>query len=78
MADVETVDRAWTLGTGALLGPFRILDIVGLATAYNIVAANQAAKDPDSTAGRIAALLKRYIDEGKTGVNAGAGFYTYQ
>lgn len=77
VADVETIDAAWTLGTGAPLGPFRILDIVGLTTAYNIVAASPAAQDPDSVAARIAALLKQRIDEGKTGINAG-GFYSYR
>ncbi|WP_276915402.1 3-hydroxyacyl-CoA dehydrogenase [Parvibacter caecicola] len=77
VADVETIDKAWMLGTGAPLGPFRILDIVGLATAYNIVAASPAAKEPGSTAQRIATLLKSKIDEGKTGVNAGEGFYRY-
>lgn len=78
VADVETIDAAWMLGTGAPLGPFRILDIVGLTTAYNIVAASPAAQDPDSTAARIAALLKERIDQGKTGINAGEGFYSYR
>lgn len=78
IADVETIDAAWTLGTGAPLGPFRILDIVGLTTAYNIVAANPEAQSPGSTAARIAAVLKELIDQGKTGVNAGEGFYRYE
>ena len=78
VADVEIIDAAWTLGTGAPLGPFRILDIVGLTTAYNIVAASPAAQEPGSTAARIAALLKERIDAGKTGINAGEGFYSYQ
>lgn len=78
VADVETIDAAWTLGTGAPLGPFRILDIVGLTTAYNIVAANPEAQSPGSTAARIAAVLKELIDQGKTGVNAGEGFYKYE
>ncbi len=78
VADFETIDKAWTLGTGAPLGPFRILDIVGLTTAYNIVAASPAAQEPGSTAARIAEMLKRRIDEGKTGINAGEGFYTYR
>lgn len=77
VADVETIDKAWMLGTGAPLGPFRILDIVGLTTAYNIVAANPEAADPNTIPGKIAATLKSYIDAGKTGVNAGEGFYTY-
>ena len=78
VADVETIDKAWMLGTGAPLGPFRILDIVGLTTAYNIVAASPAAQEAGSTAARIAALLKAKIDEGKTGINAGEGFYSYK
>ena len=31
-----------------------------------------------ATPGKIAATLKKYIDEGKTGVNAGEGFYKYK
>lgn len=78
VADPETIDKTWTLATGAPIGPFRILDVVGLVTAYNIVSMNPQTKDPDSTAGKIAALLKKYIDEGKTGINAGEGFYKYR
>lgn len=33
VADVETIDLTWRLATGAPLGPFQILDIVGLTTA---------------------------------------------
>lgn len=78
VADPETIDKTWMLATGAPLGPFRILDIVGLTTAYNIVSMNPQAADPGTTPGKIAATLKRYIDEGKTGVNAGEGFYSYK
>ena len=77
VADPETIDKTWQLGTGAPLGPFRILDIVGLTTAYNIVIMNPEAKDPETVPGKIAALLKEYIDAGKTGINAGEGFYKY-
>lgn len=77
VADPETIDLTWKLGTGAPLGPFQILDIVGLTTAYNIISMRPEAKDPESTYGKIAATLKTYIDAGKTGVNAGEGFYKY-
>jgi 3-hydroxyacyl-CoA dehydrogenase len=77
VADPETIDMTWTLATGAPIGPFRILDIVGLTTAYNITIMNPQAADPESIPGKIAALLKSYIDAGKTGVNAGEGFYKY-
>ncbi|MDD5940509.1 MAG: 3-hydroxyacyl-CoA dehydrogenase, partial [Lachnospiraceae bacterium] len=46
-------------------------------TAYDICVMNPQSKDPDSTMGRIVAMLKKYLDEGKTGVNAGEGFYKY-
>ena len=78
VADPETIDKTWMLATGAPVGPFRILDIVGLVTAYNIVVMNPQASDPETTPGKIAATLKKYIDEGKTGVNAGEGFYKYE
>lgn len=77
VADPETIDKTWMLATGAPLGPFHILDVVGLVTAYNIVIMNPQAKDPETTAGKIAAKLKSYIDEGKTGINAGEGFFKY-
>ena len=78
VADPETIDKCWMLATGAPAGPFHILDVVGLVTAYNIVIMNPAASDPTTTQGKIAAKLKEYIDAGKTGVNAGEGFYKYK
>ena len=78
VADPETIDKTWCLATGAPNGPFRILDVVGLVTAYNIVSMNPLAKDPESTPGKICAKLKEMIDQGKTGINAGEGFYKYK
>ncbi|WP_028245100.1 3-hydroxyacyl-CoA dehydrogenase [Pseudoclavibacter soli] len=74
--DPETVDKTWTIGTGAPAGPFRIFDIVGLTTAYNI---SKAAGDAGSEQhARAAEFLKtNYIDQGKLGVATGEGFYTY-
>ena len=79
ISDVETIDKTWMLATGAPMGPFRILDVVGITTAYNIACNYPDAKDPTSLHGRIAKLLKEeYIDKGKTGINAGEGFYKYK
>ena len=78
VADAKTIDQTWMLGTGAPAGPFRILDIVGLTTAYNIVIMHPDAKNPETVQGKIANMLKSYIDEGKTGINAGEGFYKYK
>ncbi|MDO5823723.1 3-hydroxyacyl-CoA dehydrogenase [Methanobrevibacter sp.] len=77
VADPETIDKTWILATGSPVGPFHILDIVGLETAYNIVVMNPESKDPETTPGKIAKMLKEKIDAGETGVNAGKGFYEY-
>src|SRR5699024_3321094 len=39
VADVETIDNTWMIATGARLGPFSILDVVGINTVYNIILA---------------------------------------
>ena len=78
VADPETIDKTWMLATGAPRGPFHILDIVGLTTAYNIVAMNPEAQDPNSLTAKMVAKLKEMIDAGKTGINAGEGFYKYK
>ena len=79
VSDPESIDKAWTLGTGAPKGPFQILDIVGLNTAYNIVL--MYVKVPSFLAPYnfkgMEKLLKKYIDEGKLGKSSGEGFYKY-
>jgi len=77
VADHETIDKTWILATGAPAGPFHILDIVGLTTAYNIIIMNPEAQNPETTPGKIAKMLKEKIDAGETGINAGKGFYEY-
>ncbi|PKF86953.1 3-hydroxybutyryl-CoA dehydrogenase [Bacillus sp. BA3] len=77
VADTETIDKTWMVATGAPLGPFAILDVVGINTAYNIsLAKAKATGDPEIE--KLANLLKtEYIDKGKIGREAGEGFYKY-
>lgn len=80
ISDPESIDKAWTLGTGAPKGPFQILDTVGLTTAYNIV--QMYLKVPSFLAPYnfkgMEKMLKKYIDEGKLGMSSGEGFYKYK
>ncbi len=78
VSDYETIDRTWELATGAPAGPFKILDIVGLETAYNINQMKPEAHQEGSVSWLIGKLLKEKIDRGETGVNAGVGFYKYK
>ncbi|MCR5294718.1 MAG: 3-hydroxyacyl-CoA dehydrogenase [Lachnospiraceae bacterium] len=77
VADPQTIDRTWELATSAPAGPFKILDIVGLETAYNINQMKPGAKEEGTLTNRMGRLLKEKIDRGETGVNAGKGFYDY-
>lgn len=80
ISDPESIDKAWTLGTGAPKGPFQILDTVGLTTAYNIV--KMYVKVPSIIAPYnfkgMEKMLKEYIDAGKLGMSSGEGFYKYK
>jgi len=77
VADPETIDKTWMIATGAPLGPFAILDIVGINTAFNIVEAKAAATS-DENLNKLANLLKtEYIEKGKLGRATGEGFYKY-
>ncbi len=78
VADHETIDRTWELATGAPAGPFKILDIVGLETAYNINQMKPESQVEGSVSNLIGKLLKEKLDKGETGVNAGVGFYRYK
>ena len=87
VSDPETIDKAWTLGTGAPKGPFQIIDTVGLETAKNIVIQYQKVPDlldpllkkmllPYNYDGMLR-ILNDYIEKGKLGVSVGEGFYKY-
>lgn len=87
VSDPHSIDIAWTHGTGAPKGPFQIMDTVGLTTAYNIVMQYQKVPGLLSPLLKkmmmpynfkeMAAVLKKYIDEGKLGMSSGEGFYKY-
>lgn len=87
ISDFETIDKAWTLGTGAPKGPFQIIDTVGLETAKNIVLQYQKVPDifdpllkkmmlPYNYDGMLD-ILNKYVNEGKLGKSTGEGFYKY-
>ena len=88
ISDPESIDIAWTRGTGAPKGPFQIFDTVGLNTAYNIVHQYHSVPGIFSPLlkkmmmpynfKKMEEILKKYIDEGKLGMSTGEGFYKYK
>lgn len=77
VADVQTIDKTWIKATGAPVGPFGILDVVGITTAYNI---NKIAVEKTNDPLKIKTvkyLKEHFIDKNKLGVAKGEGFYKY-
>ena len=75
VASVEDIDKGMQLGAGYPMGPFTLLDFVGLDTAYKI-AEIMFAEYRDK---RYAPppLLRRMVLAGMLGKKSGKGFYDY-
>jgi 3-hydroxybutyryl-CoA dehydrogenase len=72
VGSIGDIDKSWMVNFNMPMGPFGILDNVGLDTAWRVT------KDrPDSSSRAFAELLKSYIDQGKLGEKSGEGFYKY-
>lgn len=76
IASVEDVDRAWMGIMKMPIGPFGMLDGVGIDTAWHITEF-WASRTGDPQTRRNADFLKRYVDRGCVGLKSGEGFYRY-
>jgi len=75
LASLEDIDAAMKLGCGYPMGPFTLLDLVGLDTAMYVAEVMfEEFREP-----RFAPppLLKRMVLAGQLGRKSGKGFYTY-
>jgi 3-hydroxybutyryl-CoA dehydrogenase len=76
ITSVEDVDRAWMGIMKMPIGPFGMLDGVGLDTVWHITDYwARLTSDPQTTAN--AAFVRNYLDRGRLGVKSGSGFYEY-
>lgn len=75
VADPADIDRDWCNSTGSPRGPIEIMDLVGVRTLVAVIESNENA--PEWQKEFVEATLKPMVAEGKTGLEAGQGFYTY-
>ncbi len=76
VASLEGIDLAMKGGCGFPMGPFALLDLVGLDTSLSILEALHAEYGEARFAP--AALLKRMVSAGRLGRKSGWGFYNYR
>ena len=75
LGTLEDIDKGMRLGCGHPMGPFTLLDFVGLDTTYYI--ANIMFDEFREPAYAPPPLLKRMVLAGRLGRKIGRGFYTY-
>ena len=75
LGSVEDIDKGMTLGCGHPIGPFALLDFIGIDTAYSV--ANIMFEEFREPAYAPPPLLKRMVLAGRLGRKSGRGFYTY-
>jgi len=76
VASFEDIDRAWMGIMKTAVGPFGIMDSVGLDTVCKITD-YWARKTNDPKPMANAAYLKTFVEKGDLGVKTGRGFYAY-
>ncbi len=76
VSDPETIDKDWMISTNSPMGPFMILDMVGLRTPLQMEE-NLAQSTDQPIHQRIADKLKTMVDADHVGQESGQGFYQY-
>jgi 3-hydroxybutyryl-CoA dehydrogenase len=74
-ASMEDIDTAMKGGCNFPMGPFALLDLVGLDTSLAILETLHASFGDDNFAPR--PMLRSLVDEGRLGRKTKAGFYVY-
>lgn len=75
LASIEDIDKGMQLGAGHPMGPFVLLDFVGLDTTYHI--ANIMFDEYREKRFAPPPLLKKMVQSGLYGKKSGRGFYDY-
>lgn len=77
VSSVRDIDRAWMGVTGMTMGPFGMMDMIGIDTVCHVID-YWALRKNDATLRACALYLKHeYLDKGLCGVKTKAGFYRY-
>ena len=77
VSDVQSIDKTWMISTRTPLGPFVIMDIIGMQTMYDIMMLWGTNHNDDGIINCANFIKENYIDKGNMGMSSGEGFYKY-
>ena len=74
-ADYKDMDRAWMIWSGMIIGPFGMMDFVGLDVVYDIEMSYYL--DSNNPTDKPPEALRKMVERGELGLKAGKGFYDW-
>lgn len=77
ITDPAEIDRSWKAVTNMPLGPFGIMDRIGLDVIEQVLSNARWAESDDVSLDRLIAVLQGPLRQGNLGVKTGKGFYDY-
>lgn len=78
VADPEMIDKSWKSVTGMPLGPFGIMDQIGLDVIEQVLSNSRWAPPPEVDTEQLLALIKAKTQVGQLGTKTRQGFYDYR
>lgn len=76
VASPEDIEMSWKKITGMQLGPFGMMDLIGIDLIHQILSNARWVGDYDETQ-KLIDILQPWLDRGELGVKTGQGFFDY-
>ncbi len=76
VATPEDIEMSWKKITGMQLGPFGMMDLIGIDLIHQILSNARWMGDYDETQ-KLIDILQPWLDRGELGVKSGQGFFDY-
>lgn len=74
----EVVDRTYlVMNRGASIGPFGIIDVIGMKTCYDVLSYWGHQNSDEQTIKNAEYIKTHFLDQGKLGLQTGSGYYQY-
>ena len=77
LASVEEVDRTYMRRLKSPMGPFGIMDMIGLGLISSQTSQTEGSAEGKMLQAKIAAYFETFVERGDLGMQSGKGFYTY-